>query len=125
MKNLATLRSMPDLENHFEKKGLHPAFGPIRVRELISTWTVHDLTHISQISRVLANRYKTDVGPWIEYLSILKSKHFKKLLSIVKQQSFGTNTSCYGQRCSFILRVDCDFSDYSKSFQNIMEANEC
>lgn len=72
IKNLATLREMPDLETHFEKKGLHPAFGPVRVRELISTWAVHDLTHISQISRVLANRYRTDVGPWIEYLGILK-----------------------------------------------------
>ncbi|URT69188.1 DinB family protein [Cytobacillus firmus] len=72
IKNLATLRGMPDLETHFEKKGIHPAFGPVRVRELISTWAVHDLTHITQITRVLANRYRTDVGPWIEYLGILK-----------------------------------------------------
>jgi hypothetical protein len=72
MKNLAMLRGITDLEIYFEKTGLHPAFGPVRVRELISTWAVHDLTHISQISRVLANRYRTDVGPWIEYLGILK-----------------------------------------------------
>ncbi|MDF2036117.1 DinB family protein [Cytobacillus oceanisediminis] len=76
MKNLATLSGITDLETHFEKTGLHPAFGPIRVRELISTWAVHDLTHISQISRVLANRYRTDVGPWIEYLGILKKEAF-------------------------------------------------
>ncbi|KAF0819976.1 MULTISPECIES: DinB family protein [unclassified Cytobacillus] len=70
--NLATLKGMPDLETQFEKKGLHPALGSVRVRELISTWAVHDLTHIAQISRVLANRYRIDVGPWIEYLGILK-----------------------------------------------------
>lgn len=50
----------------------HPEFGVVKVRELISTWTVHDLTHIAQIVRVMANRYQTDVGPWQEYLGILK-----------------------------------------------------
>ncbi|KON87764.1 hypothetical protein AF332_13610 [Sporosarcina globispora] len=72
IKNLATLKGINELETHLEKKGLHPAFGSVKVRELMSTWAVHDLTHISQISRVLANRYRTDVGPWIEYLGILK-----------------------------------------------------
>ncbi|OXS73991.1 hypothetical protein B1B04_10265 [Lysinibacillus sp. KCTC 33748] len=57
---------------HLEWKGYHPDFGVVKVRELLSTWVVHDLTHIAQIVRVMANRYTTDVGPWSEYLGILK-----------------------------------------------------
>jgi hypothetical protein len=61
----------PDL--HLELKGSHPAFGVVKLRELLSTWVVHDLTHIAQIVRVMAERYRADVGPWKEYLGILKN----------------------------------------------------
>jgi len=53
-------------------EGSHPAFGTVKVRELLSTWVVHDFTHIAQIVRVMAERYREDVGPWKEYLGILK-----------------------------------------------------
>ena len=52
-------------------KGIHPAFGQVTLSQLLSTWVVHDLSHIAQISRVLAKQYKEAVGPWIEYLPIL------------------------------------------------------
>ncbi|MBT2688790.1 DinB family protein [Bacillus sp. ISL-47] len=71
-KNIAKLRSLIDPDIHLELIGSHPAFGDVKVRELISTWVVHDLTHISQITRVMANRYRADVGPWIQYLGVLK-----------------------------------------------------
>ncbi|WP_394138671.1 DinB family protein [Cytobacillus oceanisediminis] len=70
--NIVKLKSLIDPEIHLELTGSHPAFGVVKVRELISTWVVHDLTHISQITRVMANRYSADVGPWIQYLGILK-----------------------------------------------------
>ncbi|ANC76208.1 hypothetical protein ABE65_005040 [Fictibacillus phosphorivorans] len=54
------------------KTGLHPEFGSITLQQLLSTWAVHDLTHINQITRVLAKRYDQDVGPWKTFLSILK-----------------------------------------------------
>ncbi|MED1865211.1 DinB family protein [Fictibacillus nanhaiensis] len=54
------------------KTGLHPEFGSITLQQLLSTWAVHDLTHINQITRVLAKRYDLDVGPWKTFLSILK-----------------------------------------------------
>ncbi|MGM7701484.1 DinB family protein [Pseudalkalibacillus sp. Hm43] len=54
-----------------ELKGIHPAFGEVSLHQLLSTWVVHDLNHISQITRVMANRYTQDVGPWKEYLRIL------------------------------------------------------
>jgi hypothetical protein len=52
-------------------KGIHPQFGEVSLRELIATWVVHDLTHLRQISTVMAKRYDEAVGPWKEYLSIL------------------------------------------------------
>lgn len=72
--NLATLKLLINPEIHLEIKGSHPAFEAVKVRELISTWAVHDLTHISQIVRVMAERYREDVGPWKEYLGILRKK---------------------------------------------------
>ncbi|WP_082234521.1 DinB family protein [Halobacillus massiliensis] len=61
------------VKDQLERKGHHPALGTVRVRELLATWAVHDLTHISQIVRVMAHRYCDDVGPWKAYLGILNT----------------------------------------------------
>lgn len=55
-----------------EEKGIHPELGEVNLKQLLSTWVVHDLGHIAQISRVMAKQYTSEVGPWIEYLGILK-----------------------------------------------------
>lgn len=52
--------------------GTHPSLGTVTLRQLLSAWTVHDLTHIAQITRVIAKRYKEEVGPWSEHLSVLR-----------------------------------------------------
>lgn len=70
--NLQTLKAKNISNNDFDKKGLHPALGEATLVNLLSTWAVHDLNHLSQISRVMAKQYKNEVGPWIEYLPILK-----------------------------------------------------
>ena len=57
---------------------MHPEFGIVKVRELLSTWVVHDLTHISQIVRVMAKRYDMDVGPWRAYL-----RYIERLISVL------------------------------------------
>ncbi|MGA7721478.1 MAG: DinB family protein [Ignavibacteriaceae bacterium] len=57
---------------NLEEKGIHPAFGEVTLSQLLSAWTVHDLNHIAQISRVMAKQYKEEVGPWIGYLRILQ-----------------------------------------------------
>jgi len=72
MQNTTKLKDLIQRESDFELTGIHPAFGQVKIRELLSTWVVHDLTHIAQITRVMAERYREDVGPWIEYLGILK-----------------------------------------------------
>jgi uncharacterized damage-inducible protein DinB len=51
--------------------GVHPELGPVTVRQLLATWAVHDLNHLAQIARVMSRQYRSDVGPWIEYLPIL------------------------------------------------------
>ena len=52
--------------------GHHPELGDVTLSQLLATWVVHDLTHIRQIATAMARRYETEVGPWKEYLSILK-----------------------------------------------------
>lgn len=51
--------------------GIHPEFGEVSLAQLLSTWVVHDLTHIRQIAIAMARRYEEAVGPWKAYLSIL------------------------------------------------------
>jgi len=70
--NLEKLKSKNITEADLDKKGIHPKFGEVTLRQLISTWVVHDLNHLAQISRVMAYQYKDEVGPWREYLRILK-----------------------------------------------------
>ncbi|CAM3803375.1 DinB family protein [Mesobacillus thioparans] len=71
--NIGKLKLLITDKSQLEITGVHPEYGEVRARELISTWTVHDLTHIAQITRVLAKRYDQAVGPWKGYLGILKN----------------------------------------------------
>ena len=51
LERLIELRLQPvDLN----RTGMHPALGRVTVRQLLAGWAVHDLTHLAQISRVLA-----------------------------------------------------------------------
>jgi hypothetical protein len=66
------LRKLNISDDDLLKTGIHPHFGEVTLSQLLSTWVVHDLDHISQIARVMAKQYKEEVGPWIEYLKILR-----------------------------------------------------
>ena len=55
------------------RQGRHPEFGIVTLRQHLATWVAHDLTHISQIVRVMARQYAAAVGPWQAYLSILRT----------------------------------------------------
>ena len=54
----------------FYKKCIHNALCEVKLSKLLSTWVVHDLTHIFQINETLALRYKYAVGPWVDFLKI-------------------------------------------------------
>ena len=70
--NLATLRGWRLGPAELARRGTHPALGTVTLGELLATWTVHDLTHLHQIARVMAHQYRDDVGPWSKYLGVLK-----------------------------------------------------
>ena len=71
-KSLATLQSWDLTDEQLKLKGIHPELGEVNLGQLLSTWVVHDLTHIRQIVSVLAKKYTENVGVWKEYLSILQ-----------------------------------------------------
>lgn len=55
----------------FDRRGRHPRFGPVTLGQLLSTWATHDLTHLHQISRILAYQNRDAVGPWVKFLGVL------------------------------------------------------
>jgi hypothetical protein len=69
--NLAWLREQPLDAAQLESPGRHPAFGPIRFREMLATWACHDRVHVAQACRVLCRQAKDAVGPWRAFLPIL------------------------------------------------------
>ena len=69
--SLTWLKSLNLTEEDFNKKGTHPALGQVTLRQLLSTWVIHDLTHIAQVTRVMAKQYKSEIGPWIEYFRVM------------------------------------------------------
>jgi hypothetical protein len=70
-KNVEELKRISPDEEALEKTGIHPQFGNVNLRQLLAAWVVHDLTHIYQISRVMAKQYIGEVGPWKAYMGIL------------------------------------------------------
>jgi hypothetical protein len=38
---------------------------------VVAAWVAHDLTHVAQISEVLARRYRQTVGPYRRYMPAL------------------------------------------------------
>ncbi|HYK94473.1 MAG TPA: DinB family protein [Candidatus Dormibacteraeota bacterium] len=58
-------------DGDLDRRGMHPALGEVTLRELLSTWTAHDLDHVSQIFAGMAGSRDADVGPFKVYLGIL------------------------------------------------------
>ncbi len=70
--NLGQLRALHLQPADLERRGRHPALGAVTLSELLATWATHDLTHLHQISRVMAYQYREAVGPWSAYLGVLQ-----------------------------------------------------
>ena len=71
IESLQELDSMKLTSSLLEKRGQHPELGVVTLKQLLATWVVHDLGHVSQVVRVMAKQYSQEVGPWQAYLSIL------------------------------------------------------
>jgi DinB superfamily len=72
VENLKELRGLALQPKDLERRGLHPSLGVVTMSQLIATWAVHDLTHMHQLSRVLAHQYREAAGPWSVYLGVLQ-----------------------------------------------------
>jgi hypothetical protein len=68
--NLARLADLVT-EADLDRRGMHPSLGEVTLRELLATWAVHDLDHVSQIFAGMAGSHDAEVGPWKAYLGIL------------------------------------------------------
>jgi hypothetical protein len=70
--NLDALRALNLRPEDLDKRGRHPELGIVTLSELLATWAAHDLTHLHQISRVMAHQYRQAVGPWSAYLGVMQ-----------------------------------------------------
>jgi hypothetical protein len=70
--NLDELRALKLQPEDLERRGTHPALGMVTLSQLLATWAAHDLTHLHQISRVLAHQCREAVGPWSRFLGVMQ-----------------------------------------------------
>ena len=70
--NLRQLRALNLRQEDLARRGRHPALGVVTLSQLLATWAAHDLTHLHQISRIMAHQYRETVGPWSAYLGVLQ-----------------------------------------------------
>ena len=70
--NLADLRALNLTEQDLNRRGLHPELGAVTLSQLLATWAAHDLTHLHQLSRIMAHQYREAVGPWTAYLGVMQ-----------------------------------------------------
>ena len=69
--NFRELESFNLTPEDLERRGLHPSFGSVTLSQLLAAWATHDLTHLHQISRIMAHQYREAVGPWQKFLGVL------------------------------------------------------
>ena len=72
--NLAILKEINITNEMLDRTGIHPEQGPVTLRQLLAAWVVHDLTHIHQLSRVMAKQYDEAVGSWKKWMGVLGGK---------------------------------------------------
>ncbi len=70
--NLTQLRALNLQPGDLARRGRHPSLGAVTLSQLLATWAAHDLTHLHQLSRVMAHQYRELVGPWSGYLGVLQ-----------------------------------------------------
>ena len=71
--NVAMLRGFALTPEQLALRGEHPELGTVTLAQLLATWVAHDLDHLMQIARVMGKRYAAAVGPWTEFLRVVRS----------------------------------------------------
>lgn len=70
--NLEQVRSWNLTPADLAKPGRHPALGSVTLSELLASWPAHDLTHLHQLTRLMAHQYRAAVGPWSRFMGVLQ-----------------------------------------------------
>ena len=70
--NVMALRALNLQPKDLDRRGLHPSQGVVTMSDLLATWAAHDLTHLHQISRVMAHQYREAVGSWAPFLGVMR-----------------------------------------------------
>lgn len=70
--NLRALDALHLGKEQLALQGRHPVLGVVTLCELLATWVTHDLTHLHQMTRVMAFQYRDAVGPFRRYLGVLQ-----------------------------------------------------
>jgi hypothetical protein len=70
--NLTEVRGWNLAPEQLALPGRHPAFGSVTLSQLLATWAAHDLTHLHQITRVMAHQYRDAVGPFAAFLGVMQ-----------------------------------------------------
>ncbi|MBS1825552.1 MAG: DinB family protein [Acidobacteria bacterium] len=73
--NLSAVKSMNLSTADLDRRGMHPALGSVRLGEYIAAWTAHDLSHLHQLTRILAKHYGEACGPLRQYLGVLRERN--------------------------------------------------
>jgi hypothetical protein len=55
-----------------KKRGMHQALGPVTLSQLLAGWAAHDLSHLHQLSRVMAHQYREAIGPWTKFMGVMQ-----------------------------------------------------
>lgn len=71
-RSLEELKALSLGPQELARRGKHPALGNVTLFQLLAAWVGHDLTHLHQISRVMAHQYRAATGPWSPYLGVLQ-----------------------------------------------------
>jgi hypothetical protein len=72
--NLGRLAGFELTAADLRRRGRHPELGTVTLEQLLATWVAHDLSHLGQIARVMGKAYTEAVGPWAEYLPMLRPR---------------------------------------------------
>lgn len=70
--NVLRLQELRLGDDDLARRGQHPQFGSVTASQLLATWATHDLTHLHQLTRILAHQHRDAVGPWSTFLGVLK-----------------------------------------------------
>lgn len=70
--SLESLERLQVSSADLQRRGRHPDFGVVTLEQLLATWVTHDLTHLTQVARVLTKHSGAATGPWRAYFSLLQ-----------------------------------------------------